>query len=218
MTKQIPHVDKQAVVVKFVGDSGDGMQLIGTLFSNSAALAGNDLSTFPDYPAEIRAPHNTVAGVSGFQVHVGSTQVRTSGDQCDVLVAMNPASLKANLKWAKKGATVIVDADTFTPEALQKANYESNPLTDNSLSSYNLVPAPITSLSRKALEADGLDNKTIDKTRNMFALGMIYYIFDRSMETTFHFFETKFAKKPQMVAINKKPVITMPKPPKSWNR
>lgn len=204
MAKQIPHVDKQAVVVKFVGDSGDGMQLIGTLFSNSAALAGNDLSTFPDYPAEIRAPHNTVAGVSGFQVHVGSTQVRTSGDQCDVLVAMNPASLKANLKWAKTGATIIVDADTFTPEALQKANYASNPLTDNSLSSYNVVPAPITSLSRKALEADGLDNKTIDKTRNMFALGMIYFIFDRNMESTYHFFEAKFAKKPQMIAINKK--------------
>lgn len=204
MAKKIPHMDKQTVVVKFAGDSGDGMQLIGTLFSNAAALAGNDLSTFPDYPAEIRAPHNTVAGVSGFQVHVGSTRIRTSGDLCDVLVAMNPASLKANLKWAKKGATVIVDADTFTEEALSKANYASNPLADGSLSSYNLVPAPITSLSRKALENDGLDNKTIDKTRNMFALGMIYYIFDRSMETTCHFFETKFAKKPQMIAINKK--------------
>ncbi|MDE6494185.1 MAG: 2-oxoacid:acceptor oxidoreductase subunit alpha [Bacteroidales bacterium] len=204
MAKKIPHMDKQTVVVKFAGDSGDGMQLIGTLFSNAAALAGNDLSTFPDYPAEIRAPHNTVAGVSGFQVHVGSTRIRTSGDLCDVLVAMNPASLKANLKWAKKGATVIVDADTFTEEALSKANYASNPLADGSLSSYNLVPAPITNLSRKALENDGLDNKTIDKTRNMFALGMIYYIFDRSMETTCHFFETKFAKKPQMIAINKK--------------
>lgn len=197
-------MDKQDVVVKFVGDSGDGMQLIGTLFSNAAALAGNDLSTFPDYPAEIRAPHNTIAGVSGFQVHVGATNICTSGDQCDVLVAMNPASLKSNLKWAKKGATIIVDADTFTDEALAKATYSSNPLTDGSLSSYNVVPAPITSMSRKALEGDGLDMKTIDKTRNMFALGMIYYIFDRSMESTFHFFEAKFAKKPQMVEINKK--------------
>lgn len=197
-------MDKQDVVVKFVGDSGDGMQLIGTLFSNAAALAGNDLSTFPDYPAEIRAPHNTIAGVSGFQVHVGATNICTSGDQCDVLVAMNPASLKSNLKWAKKGATIIVDADTFTDEALLKATYKSNPLSDGSLSSYNLVPAPITTLSRKALEDDGLDIKTIDKTRNMFALGMIYYIFDRSMETTVHFFEAKFAKKPQMIAINKK--------------
>ena len=204
MAKNIPHVDKQDVVVKFVGDSGDGMQLIGTLFSNAAALAGNDLSTFPDYPAEIRAPHNTIAGVSGFQVHVGATNIHTSGDQCDVLVAMNPASLKSNLKWAKKGATIIVDADTFTDEALMKADYKSNPLSDGSLSSYNLVPAPITSLSHKALESDGLDHKTIEKTRNMFALGMIYYIFDRSMETTVHFFEAKFAKKPQLVAINKK--------------
>ena len=204
MVKKISHVDKQDVVVKFVGDSGDGMQLIGTLFSNAAALAGNDLSTFPDYPAEIRAPHNTIAGVSGFQVHVGSTAITTSGDQCDVLVAMNPASLKSNLKWAKKGATIIVDADTFTDEALMKADYKSNPLIDGSLSSYNVVPAPITTLSHKALESDGLDHKTIEKTRNMFALGMIYYIFDRDMTTTVHFFEAKFAKKPQMIAINKK--------------
>ncbi len=204
MVKNIPQVEMQDVVVKFVGDSGDGMQLIGTLFSNSAALAGNDLSTFPDYPAEIRAPHNTIAGVSGFQVHVGSTQICTAGDQCDVLVAMNPASLKSNLKWAKKGATIIVDADTFTDEALLKATYKSNPLTDGTLSSYNIVPAPISTLSKKALEEDGLDLKTIEKTRNMFALGMIYFIFDRDMASTVHLFEAKFAKKPQMVAINKK--------------
>ena len=204
MVKNVSQVEMQDVVVKFAGDSGDGMQLIGTLFSNSSALAGQDLSTFPDYPAEIRAPHNTIAGVSGFQVHVGSTDINTFGDQCDVLVAMNPASLKANLKWAKTGATVIVDADTFTDEALAKAAYKTNPLTDGSLSSFNVVPAPITTLSKKALEEDGLDIKTIDKTRNMFALGMIYYIFDRDMTSTIHLFETKFAKKPQMVTINKK--------------
>lgn len=201
--KKISSVAKQDVVVKFVGDSGDGMQLIGTLFSDSAALAGNDLATFPDYPAEIRAPHNTVAGVSGFQVHVGQKHISTSGDLCDVLVAMNPASLKANLKWAQKGATIIVDADTFTEEALQKAGYSTNPLIDGSLSSYNLVSAPITMLTRKALEPAGLDVKTMDKTRNMFALGMIYYIFDRDMSTTFHFFEAKFKKKPQMIEVNK---------------
>ncbi|MDE5606862.1 MAG: 2-oxoacid:acceptor oxidoreductase family protein, partial [Bacteroidales bacterium] len=124
--KKLSSVEKQDVVVKFVGDSGDGMQLIGTLFSDSAALAGNDLATFPDYPAEIRAPHNTVAGVSGFQIHVGQKRISTSGDLCDVLVAMNPASLKANLKWAQKGATIIVDADTFTEETLQKAGYTTN--------------------------------------------------------------------------------------------
>lgn len=201
--KKISSVEKQDVVVKFVGDSGDGMQLIGTLFSDAAALAGNDLATFPDYPAEIRAPHNTVAGVSGFQIHVGQKRISTSGDLCDVLVAMNPASLKANLKWAQTGATIIVDADTFTEEALQKAGYATNPLLDNSLSNYNMVSAPISTLTRKALEPQGLDVKTMDKTRNMFALGMIYYIFDRDMGTTFHFFEAKFKKKPQMIAVNK---------------
>ncbi|MDE6308287.1 MAG: 2-oxoacid:acceptor oxidoreductase family protein, partial [Bacteroidales bacterium] len=201
--KKLSSVEKQDVVVKFVGDSGDGMQLIGTLFSDSAALAGNDLATFPDYPAEIRAPHNTVAGVSGFQIHVGQKRISTSGDQCDVLVAMNPASLKANLKWAQKGATIIVDADTFTEETLQKAGYTTNPLIDGSLTSYNLVAAPISSLTRKALEPAGLDVKTMDKTRNMFALGMIYFIFDRDMTPTYHFFEAKFKKKPQMIEVNK---------------
>ena len=201
--KKLSSVEKQDVVVKFVGDSGDGMQLIGTLFSDSAALAGNDLATFPDYPAEIRAPHNTVAGVSGFQIHVGQKRISTSGDLCDVLVAMNPASLKANLKWAQKGATIIVDADTFTDETLQKAGYATNPLIDGSLTSYNLVAAPISSLTRKALEPAGLDVKTMDKTRNMFALGMIYFIFDRDMTPTYHFFEAKFKKKPQMIEVNK---------------
>ena len=201
--KKLSSVEKQDVVVKFVGDSGDGMQLIGTLFSDSAALAGNDLATFPDYPAEIRAPHNTVAGVSGFQIHVGQKRISTSGDLCDVLVAMNPASLKANLKWAQKGATIIVDADTFTEETLQKAGYTTNPLIDGSLTSYNLVAAPISSLTRKALEPAGLDVKTMDKTRNMFALGMIYFIFDRDMTPTYHFFEAKFKKKPQMIEVNK---------------
>ena len=201
--KKLSSVEKQDVVVKFVGDSGDGMQLIGTLFSDSAALAGNDLATFPDYPAEIRAPHNTVAGVSGFQIHVGQKRISTSGDLCDVLVAMNPASLKANLKWAQKGATIIVDADTFTDETLQKAGYATNPLIDGSLTSYNLVAAPISSLTRKALEPAGLDVKTMDKTRNMFALGMIYFICDRVMPPTYHFFEAKFKKKPQMIEVNK---------------
>lgn len=203
-TKKISSVEKDDVVVKFVGDSGDGMQLIGTLFSDAAALAGNDLATFPDYPAEIRAPHNTIAGVSGFQVHVGKSNISTSGDLCDILVAMNPASLKANLKWAKIGATIIVDADTFSLEALEKAGYESNPLIDGSLSNFNIVAAPITSLTKKGLENDGIDTKNASKTRNMFALGMIYYIFDRNMDTTFRFFEVKFKKNPQMIVVNKK--------------
>lgn len=201
--KNISSVEKQAVVIRFVGDSGDGMQLIGSLFSDTAALAGNDLATFPDYPAEIRAPHNTIAGVSGFQVHVGEKQIRTSGDLCDVLVAMNPASLKSNLKWAQKGATIIVDADTFSDETLTKAGYTTNPLIDESLSAFNLVAAPVTNLTHRALDLQDLDNKTMDKTRNMFILGMIYYIFDRNLAPTFHFFEAKFKKKPQMIDINK---------------
>lgn len=203
-TKQKTTIEQEDVVVKFVGDSGDGMQLIGTLFSDSSALSGNDLATFPDYPAEIRAPHNTIAGVSGFQVHVGKNKINTSGDLCDILVAMNPASLKANLKWAKLGATLIVDADSFSDAAFEKAGYTENPLFDESFNKYNLVKAPISSLSHAAVADMGLDVKTIDKSRNMFALGMIFFIFNRSLESTFNFFEVKFKKKPQIVAINKK--------------
>lgn len=200
--RKISSIEKDSVVVKFVGDSGDGMQLAGTLFSDTAALAGNDLATFPDYPAEIRAPHNTIAGVSGFQIHVGKNRISDAGDLCDVLVAMNPASLKANLKWAKIGASIIVDADSFTDEAIAKAGYPNNPLLDHSFEKYNIIAAPISSLTHKALESLGVDSKTVDKTRNMFALGMIYFIFNRSLENTLHFFETKFKKKPQMIEIN----------------
>ncbi|HPH16602.1 MAG TPA: 2-oxoacid:acceptor oxidoreductase family protein, partial [Bacteroidales bacterium] len=136
LQKQIINLNN--VTIRFTGDSGDGMQLVGTLFSDTSALFGNDVSTFPDYPSEIRAPQGTVAGVSGFQVHIGHNKIHTPGDYCDVLVAMNPAALKANLKWAKRGATIIVDADTFDDKHLQKAGYISNPLSDNSLQPYNL--------------------------------------------------------------------------------
>ncbi len=197
-------IQREDVVVKFVGDSGDGMQLAGTFFSDSAALAGNDLATFPDYPAEIRAPHNTVAGVSGFQVHIGKSRVYTSGDQCDVLVAMNPASLKANLKWAKIGATIIVDVDTFVKEAFEKAGYVENPLLDGSLEKYQVIQAPISSLTRSSLMEIGVDAKTADKTRNMFALGIVYHLISRDLESTFHLFDKKFKAKPQLAEINKK--------------
>ncbi|MEG1763374.1 MAG: 2-oxoacid:acceptor oxidoreductase subunit alpha, partial [Bacteroidales bacterium] len=145
----------------------------------------------------------TIAGVSGFQIHVGKNKISNAGDACDVLVAMNPASLKANLKWAKIGASIIVDADSFTDEAIAKAGYKVSPFADHSLEKYNMIPAPISSLSHKALEKLGVDTKTIEKTRNMFALGMIYYIFNRGLEQTLLFFETKFKKKPQMIEINK---------------
>jgi 2-oxoglutarate ferredoxin oxidoreductase subunit alpha len=182
------------VVVKFVGDSGDGMQLTGTIFSDAAVKAGNDLATFPDYPAEIRAPHNTVAGVSGFQVHIGKTKIQTSGDLCDVLVAMNPASLKANMKWLKPGATVLVDADAFDEKALEKAGYKSNPLEDDSLSRYYVMKAPISTLTKEALTDIPVEPKMADKTRNMLALGITLYIFSWSLDSTIEYIREKFGK------------------------
>jgi len=203
MTKKNNVVEKEAIVIKFVGDSGDGMQLTGTLFSDAAAIAGNDLATFPDFPAEVRAPHNTVAGVSGFQVHFGKVKIKTSGDLCDVIVAMNPASLKANLKWAKPTAIIIVDADAFEDKAIEKAGYTSNPLTDGSLKKINLIDAPLTTLARESLKNTGLDVKSIDKTKNMVALGIVDYLFNRDIETNFKYFDKKFKKKPEIAAANK---------------
>lgn len=198
-------VEQNNVVVKFVGDSGDGMQLTGTLFSDTSALEGNDIATFPDYPAEIRAPHNTVAGVSGFQVHIGGVQINSSGDSCDVLVAMNPASLKANLKWVKKGGTIVLDKDTFTVDAIEKAGYTENPLTNDSLSSYKVLMVPITLLTRETVkEIFPNDLKSADRCRNMFALGIIFYMYDKSLDHTFSYLEKKFKKKPEVIEANKK--------------
>ena len=195
-------VNKDDLVIRFAGDSGDGMQLSGTLFSDASALTGNDIATFPDYPAEIRAPHNTVAGVSGYQVHVGS-HIYSSGDKCDILVAMNPAAFKSQLKWAKKGATVIVDMDTFTEDALEKAGYKENPFTDELERAYTIVRAPITSFTAKIGEEQGADKKTTEKCRNMFALGMIFFLTNKTLEKTFAYLERKFAKKPDVVKLNK---------------
>ena len=195
-------IKKNDLVVRFAGDSGDGMQLSGTLFSDASALTGNDIATFPDYPAEIRAPHNTIAGVSGFQVHVGN-HIYSSGDKCDILVAMNPASFKSNLKWAKKGAVVIVDIDTFTEEAMKKAGYESDPFTDELEREYAIVKAPITSFTERIGKEQGADKKTYDKCRNMFALGIIFYMTHKTLDQTFAYLERKFAKKPDVVKLNK---------------
>lgn len=195
--------ERESVVVKFVGDSGDGMQFTGGLFSDSAALAGNDLATFPDFPAEIRAPQNTIPGVSGFQVHMGSEKIYTTGDMVDVLVAMNPASLRANLKWAKKGATIIVDTDAFDDKAIEKAGYKENPLLNNTLESYRLIKAPITQMTKESLKDLGIDNKTAERSKNMFALGMLYFIFNRDLKPSFKYFELKFKKDPRLVEINK---------------
>lgn len=194
---------KTDAVVRFAGDSGDGMQLSGTLFSDTSALDGNDIATFPDYPAEIRAPHNTIAGVSGFQVHIGKT-IYSSGDKADVLVCMNPASLKSNLKWAVKGATIIVDLDTFTEEAIKKAGYESSPLDSEEFSSYNVVKAPITTLTLEAVKDIFSDRKSALKCRNMFALGMIFFIFGKQTTHADEYLQAKFKNKPEVVDANKR--------------
>ena len=198
-----PIEERESIVVKFVGDSGDGMQFSGNLFSESAAFAGNDLATFPDFPSEIRAPQNTIAGVSGFQVHMGSAKIYTTGDLCDVIVAMNPASLKANLKWAKVGATLIVDSDAFEDKALEKAGYSSNPLDDKSLERYNLLKAPISLLTKESLGDLNVDSKTASRSKNMFALGMLYFIFNRPLKPSYKFFDAKFKKDPKIAKINK---------------
>jgi 2-oxoglutarate/2-oxoacid ferredoxin oxidoreductase subunit alpha len=203
MPKKTKIIELDEVVVKFVGDSGDGMQLTGTLFSDTAAIWGNDFVTFPDYPAEIRAPHNTLSGVSGFQVQIGRNKVHTPGDLCDVLVAMNPASLKTNLKWAKPGATIIVDSDMFDDMAIERAGYTSNPLEDGCLKGFNLIQAPMGILIHESIKNLNVDNKTAYKSRNMFTLGILYFIFNRDMEPTIHYLDKKFSKKPEIANINK---------------
>lgn len=203
MNQETEVIEKQDVVIRFSGDSGDGMQLTGQQFSDTAALFGNDVSTFPDYPAEIRAPQGTVGGVSGFQVHIGEEHITTPGDFADVLVAMNPAALKANLRWAKKAGTIILDTDAFTDKHLERAGYTSNPLTDHSLDDYNVIADNITKLTIEALKETGLDQKSVLRCKNMFALGMTYWMFERSVEHTEAFFDMKFAKKPSIASANK---------------
>lgn len=192
------------VVIRFSGDSGDGMQLTGTLFSDTSALMGNSTSTFPDFPAEIRAPQGTVSGVSGFQVHLGSIPVITPGDYCDVLVSMNPAALKANFQWLKKDATIIVDADCFDQKGLDKAGFKTaDPFKELGIDGYNIIMCPISTMTRDALVESGLDAKSVIKCKNMFALGICYFIFDRTIEHTFSYFDVKFRKKPLVAAANK---------------
>jgi len=203
MDKQAKTVDE--VVIRFSGDSGDGMQLTGTLFSDTSALFGNDVSTFPDYPAEIRAPQGTVGGVSGFQVHFGHKEIHTPGDYSDVLVAMNPAALKANARWIKKGGTVIVDGDSITEKNLKKAEFKTDdPIKELNLDGLNVIVAPISTLTKEALKDTGLDNKSILRSKNMFALGIVYYLFDRPLNFTEAFFEKKFKKVPLIIEANKK--------------
>ena len=195
----------EAVIIRFVGDSGDGMQLTGTQFSDTSAMFGNDVATFPNYPAEIRAPQGSLYGVSGFQVHIGSVEISTPGDNVDLLVAMNPAGLKTNLHALKPGHTVIVDTDAFTKKNLEKALYESNPLEDGSLENYRVVEVAMTSMTKEALkDVADLDNKSITRSKNMFALGMVYWMYNRSTEHTIAFFNKKFKTKPELIEANTK--------------
>ncbi len=194
-----------AVVIRFVGDSGDGMQLTGTQFTDTSAMFGNDIATFPNYPAEIRAPQGSLYGVSGFQVHIGSIEISTPGDDLDLLVAMNPAGLKTNLSAVKPGHTIIVDIDSFNRKNLQKAEYESNPLEDGTLDNYRVIEVTMTSLTKESLkELEGLDNKSIVRSKNMFALGMVYWMYDRDMDYTLDFFNKKFKYKPLIARANAK--------------
>ena len=196
------------VVIRFSGDSGDGMQLTGTLFADTAALLGDGVSTFPDFPAEIRAPHGTVAGVSGFQVHIGSGIVRTPGDFCDVFIAMNPAALRANAKWAKRDATIILDADEFNDKTVQRAGFTTlDPIEELGLQNNNIIFAPITTLTKESLKDSGLDNKTIVRNKNIFALGICYYIYNYPFDFTFKYFKNIFKKKPELIEPNKKALV-----------
>ncbi|MCM1482981.1 MAG: 2-oxoacid:acceptor oxidoreductase subunit alpha [Muribaculaceae bacterium] len=191
------------VVVRFSGDSGDGMQLVGNIFTNVSAGLGNQVSTFPDYPAEIRAPQGSLGGVSGFQVSVG-TNVHTPGDKCDVLIAMNPAALKQNVKHVKHGGVIIVDIDSFKEADLKKALFKTmDPFTELDIKA-QILEVPITSMTKAALADSGLDNKAVLKCRNFFALGMVCWLFDRPLESVLNFLRNKFAKKPAIYEANAK--------------
>jgi len=195
-----------SVIIKFAGDSGDGMQLTGTQFTNTAALLGNDLSTFPDFPAEIRAPQGTLAGVSGYQLHFGSVEIYTPGDHCDVLVVMNAAALKSNLIFLRKGGTIIANTDGFDPKNLKLAAIADgkSPLDNGSLDGYHLIKIDITKMTRTALADSGLGVKEIDRAKNMFVLGFLYWMYNRTLDHTLKFLNDKFGKKPELLDANVK--------------
>ena len=191
------------VVVRFSGDSGDGMQLAGNIFSTVSATVGNSISTFPDYPADIRAPQGSLTGVSGFQVHIGAGQVYTPGDLCDVLVAMNAAALKTQYKYAKPGAAIIIDTDSFGPKDLEKAAFETpDYLGEMGIDPDRVIACPLTTMVKDCLKDSGMDVKSMLKCRNMFALGLVCWLFDRNLEIAFNFLREKFAKKPGVADAN----------------
>ncbi len=201
--KETKVIELEEVAIRFSGDSGDGMQLTGTLFSDATALLGNDISTFPDYPSEIRAPQGTVGGVSGFQVQFGHKHVNTPGDYAHVLIAMNPAAVKANARFMKPGGTIIYDSDSFTDKNLKKANFATDdPFSELKLDDYFKIPVPITSLTQEGLKEFGLDNKSVLRSKNMFALGLVCWMFGRPLDYVEEFIKNKFKKKPVVVDSN----------------
>ncbi len=198
-----PLEEVETVTIRFAGDSGDGMQLTGTQFTNTSAVVGNDISTLPDFPAEIRAPAGSLPGVSGFQLNFSSQDIKTPGDQPSVLVAMNPAALKVNLADLEEGGTLIINTDGFTAENLKYANYASNPLEDSSLAGYRVHKLPISTLNMNALKGNvELSRKEIDRCKNFFALGVLYWLYDRPMENTLSWIQSKFGKNPELAKAN----------------
>lgn len=198
--EQVSVEQRDQITVRFAGDSGDGMQLTGAQFTHTAALAGNDLATFPDFPAEIRAPAGTLAGVSGFQIHFSSSAVFTHGDTPDVLVAMNPAALKANLSDLREGGALIINTQPFNKKNLERAGYQSNPLEDQSLSAYQVYPVDITTLTLNAIAEVGLNQRAATRSKNFFALGLIYWLFNRELTHTERWIESKFRSRDALVA------------------
>jgi len=203
MAEQLEVKELDQVVVRFSGDSGDGMQLAGNIFSTVSATVGNGISTFPDYPADIRAPQGSLTGVSGFQVHIGAGKVYTPGDKCDVLVAMNAAALKTQYRYAKPGATIIIDTDSFGPKDLEKAQFQTEDyLGEMGIDPDRVIQCPLTTMVKDCLADSGMDNKAIMKCRNMFALGLVCWLFDRDLNLVANFLKEKFAKKPAIAEAN----------------
>ena len=203
MAEQLEIKELDQVVVRFSGDSGDGMQLAGNIFSTVSATVGNGISTFPDYPADIRAPQGSLTGVSGFQVHIGAGKVYTPGDKCDVLVAMNAAALKTQYRYAKPGATIIIDTDSFGPKDLEKAQFQTEDyLGEMGIDPDRVIQCPLTTMVKDALADSGMDNKAMMKCRNMFALGLVCWLFDRDLNLVANFLKEKFAKKPAIAEAN----------------
>ena len=202
MAEQTNKQNTDQVIVRFSGDSGDGMQLVGNIFSTISATVGNDICTFPDYPADIRAPQGVLTGVSGFQVHIGADKVYTPGDKCDVLIAMNPAALKTQYKHCKPTAAIIIDSDSFTAKDLEKAQFTTDdPIAELGITC-DVIPCPITSMCQETLKDSGMDNKSIVRCKNMLALGLVCWLFDRDLSLAEGMLRAKFAKKPEIAEAN----------------